>query len=204
MKLQDAYRAHNVKRWQIANVTRHQSLAEHSFNVAVISLDLLKRILEKHHHPELDQHLMQSNLLEWALFHDLPEIFTGDVMSMFKVLIKKNGFDPFTEIEEALIPEFKEAKVGVKDTFLYPIVKIADLLDGLKYLDLYGNDKCEHIKETRSGLRERLVAYLESKEVKKFKEIEPDLVWAVETDLMHGKISSIDTHLKGGDNAARS
>lgn len=72
MRLADVKRMNYVKRWSIVNMPVHrQSIAEHSYHVAMIALAFAKefKIPEQH----------WGSLLAHALCHDLEETFTGDV-----------------------------------------------------------------------------------------------------------------------------
>jgi len=60
-----------VRRYHTVQTIGHQTVAEHSFNVAMILLDLTNG---KAH----------ADLLKAALYHDLPEVFTGDIPATAK------------------------------------------------------------------------------------------------------------------------
>jgi len=64
-------KAGRVKRYHTVDTIGHQTVAEHSFNVCLILLALF-------------QGKVSSELLKAALYHDLPEIVTGDVPATAK------------------------------------------------------------------------------------------------------------------------
>lgn len=92
--------------------TRPQSLAEHSFNVAQIALEILRRLGE----PE--NWAGQVALL--ALDHDLDEIFYGDIPSQAK---EKPPYDWSVTLRPAMI------------------VKMADIIDMYTYIHAYRADR---------------------------------------------------------------
>jgi len=110
MLIQDKLRASSVKRWHIITTSRSQSLAEHSFNVAQISLAILDE--------------MRCGMREYwggkvaqiALDHDLHEIIEGDAPSTTKPTKDWEGF-----FAGVLTPEM--------------IVKTADVLDAYVFLN---------------------------------------------------------------------
>lgn len=70
MPIQDKLRASNVKRWHIVTTSRPQSMAEHSFNVAHIGVELCEAL----GFPE-----WRERVAVLALYHDLEEIYKGDI-----------------------------------------------------------------------------------------------------------------------------
>ena len=195
MNIQDIYRAHHIDRWQIVNVTRHQSLAEHSFNVAMIALEINKKlghVYEKAYIPDL---------LMWALHHDLPEIATGDIASPLKALIREKDPELIERVESAMSPTYSELKEEFKGSYVAAVVKMADFLDGIRYLELYKNPHCKHAKETEFILIHKLVDFASKLDKEKFAGI--DCWLATSTILAHdmreGKPTSIDSIMQGGD-----
>lgn len=69
----DKLRAQTVKRWTVVHTTKQQSLAEHSFNVAMIAREIC-----------LELEISPVVVMQVALVHDLEEILTGDIPSPFK------------------------------------------------------------------------------------------------------------------------
>lgn len=60
-----------VRRYHTIQTIGHQTVAEHSFHVAMILL-------------ELTNGQASAELLKAALYHDLPEVFTGDIPATAK------------------------------------------------------------------------------------------------------------------------
>lgn len=185
MNIQDIYRAHHVDRWQIVNVSRTQSLAEHSFNVAMLAREIATR---------MKMLSIVADVVDWALIHDLPEIATGDIASPLKVYMRNLGVDRVDKLESEISAEYRIAKNAVKNTTIADIVKLADLIDGIRYLELYANKSCIHARETLIGLRGKLQS-----KVADLKGRRPDLDWDVAlkvwADISFGKPRSIDSIL---------
>jgi hypothetical protein len=73
----DLLRLAFVPRWSIVPMLRPQSVAEHSFNVAVIGADLAQAWAP-------DRPLMTNYVMVMGLLHDAEEAVTGDIPGNFK------------------------------------------------------------------------------------------------------------------------
>lgn len=121
-ELQKLLTLSNVPRWAIIDTTRTQSVGEHSFRVAAITLQLVK---------EFDRrgiYVSKSKALELAITHDIDEAWSGDLPTPFKRLrnLQESTFKPNTN-----------------EAFL---VKLADLLEAAIWLDRYGV-RAKHISD---------------------------------------------------------
>lgn len=148
------YRLRYIKRWSLMRNTVQENVAEHSFHVAILT-HMLCTIANEVFHRSVNT----AEAVILALFHDVTEVFTGDIPTPVKhhnATILKN----FREIEQlaaerlaSMIPEELKAAYQPciqenKNHELYSWVKAADLLDA--YL------KC--ISELSAGNREFAVA----------------------------------------------
>ena len=121
MNIQDKLRAGSVKRFHIVETTKTQSIAEHSFNVAMIAGAI-------------------GALLGWdlspvyrdALFHDIPEVMTGDLPHLFKKELKKRV--DFDEIEDYFM---EDEKVWMHDEVKI-IIKMADIMEATWFISEWG------------------------------------------------------------------
>ncbi len=123
--LRDVMKLSNVKRWGIVEMSREQSVAEHSYNVALISLGLI-------YNTHLGvQPQKVSIMLKWALCHDLPELLTGDLPTV----IKGSMGDAIAKLEKDNFPQLVAYGSDVKeyDRAIYDIVKLADLIDAYQF-----------------------------------------------------------------------
>ena len=122
-ELQDVMRLSNIKRWSIVEMSRPQSVAEHSYNVAIIAMNIAKR-----HGAVL--RCIEGGLLGWALMHDLTELVTGDVPTPHKSRLLR------PEAEKEMFPKFVNCKDGTSQ-LTREIVKVADLLDAYQFADKF-------------------------------------------------------------------
>jgi 5'-deoxynucleotidase len=154
------YRLRYIERWSLMRNTTRENVAEHSYHVA-----LLAHMLCEIGNRLFGRSLNADRATTMALFHDVTEVFTGDIPTPVKHHNPKMLAN-FREIEamaaERLLsmapPELKEAyaplihghdaNAGDEDAELLRMVKAADLLDA--YL------KC--LSELSSGNREFAVA----------------------------------------------
>jgi 5'-deoxynucleotidase len=73
------YRLKYIKRWSLMRNTTHESVAEHSFHVALITHMLCTIANEVFSKDIPTEHLVSA-----ALFHDATEVFTGDIPTPVK------------------------------------------------------------------------------------------------------------------------
>lgn len=146
-------RACHVRRWHIVQTTREQTLAEHSFAVAVIAGSLAAKM----RYPGLVKFETQLALLRWALYHDLMETRTGDTPTPFKRALEAASSEGVIERAERLIdPEATGAYRSVKGTEIEMIVKLADLVEAIFFLQ--DNGSGQHAREVLAGLHRSLTA----------------------------------------------
>lgn len=141
-----------VSRWCIVNTVAPESVAEHSYQVAGIALWIHKQFF-------LQDRVNKGAMLEWALMHDMPEIFTGDIATPMKRKI--------TEQVREISSEFYEPPD--ENTLLAQIVKIADMAQTIVWLQVNGN-RTVHTVNVKKLLRQDYLAKIE--EMKKHGNIE--------------------------------
>jgi len=74
MKLNDALRCSHVKRWHIVNTVREQTVAEHSWNVTIIAMNIMGNM------PNIVQNdNMRREVMFKAITHDMEEAIDGDI-----------------------------------------------------------------------------------------------------------------------------
>lgn len=142
MNLKLALRASYVMRWTIVEMGgRGQSVAEHQWRVWLIATALWDSLFD---HPiSLDRHA----LMEHALTHDLGECLTGDIPTPGKKLIgteacKVAELNAIREVSE----ELYNLTYGVKGTLVECVVKIADLMESITYLERWGQNRNEVLR----------------------------------------------------------
>ena len=142
----DVMRMMVIKRWGIISMTRTQSVAEHSYNVAMMALNIYNN----------SRNLDVS--VEWilvlALTHDLPEIHTGDIPMSLKTDEIKQAVK---EYENAACPKLSMFKQQSKEIELL-IVKAADIMEAITYCRRYSDDPRSN--EVIQGLHDAITALL--------------------------------------------
>jgi len=120
--------SHHVKRWNGTNVIGHRrSLSEHHFEVALITKEIVKIVKQFFIQNDMDfwynQHLsnLETECLNYALIHDLPEIVTSDVSYIckrdnpeLKSILTKIEDQFYSSLNENLSSFSEEAKLIVK------------------------------------------------------------------------------------------
>jgi 5'-deoxynucleotidase len=145
MNLRQKLRASHIKRWHIVETTKQQSVAEHSFNVwliceemsAILKFDPSTRLI----------------VAEYALHHDLPEVFIGDLPTSMKN-IYRNSRSEIDELTESLDP-----KSTTNNRVANNVVKLADNLEAAMFIALHGVGS--HAKSVRKLIEESVLQSLE-------------------------------------------
>ncbi len=137
MKLADKLRAQYVKRWSTVHLTHQQSLAEHSFNVTMIALEISLMVFG-----EYDE-IFSDKVMRHALFHDLDEIVTGDIPTPTKQRLIAHAPGIKDLLDTAPPPKATEHS---KDA-IRQIVKLADIIES-----------AFHVKQHGDGIHARQVA----------------------------------------------
>ena len=104
--------AGQVRRFHTVSTIGHQTVAEHSFNLCLILLDLFDGNVS-------------ANLLKAAMYHDLPEVETGDIPATLKWRSK--------EISEAL----KNFERSFEKIYGLEVELTEDEQRALKWADMY-------------------------------------------------------------------
>ncbi|WP_172253011.1 5'-deoxynucleotidase [Saccharibacillus deserti] len=158
------YRLKHIKRWSLMRSTMTENVAEHSYHVALLS-HLLCTIGNELYGKSLNADRASS----LALFHDAPEVFTGDIPTPVKHhnetlltnfrLIEQMGAQRLNDMApEALQPVYASligtTEPNEEDKVLHAYVKAADRIDA--YL------KCAW--EVAAGNREFAVAKQQTEE----------------------------------------
>jgi 5'-deoxynucleotidase len=133
MRLRDIGRMGHVKRWQIVAVSREQTLADHTALVAMYSMRIY------HSLPLRNRSAAEEcGLLLWALHHDLPEVFTGDVSTPTKRAIGIWGRNGLEALEQKAGPVYQHLQRQHEKGLIGRIVKLADVLDASVFLWSFG------------------------------------------------------------------
>ena len=141
-------RACHVRRWHIVQTSREQTLAEHSFAVAVIAGSLAAAMRWN----GLLQESGKLKLLQWALAHDIIEVRTGDMPTPFKRDLEAIGGKGIVEkAEDRVDADTMAAYRQVRGSDIETIVKLADQIEAIFFLQ--DNGVGAHAKQVLDGLR---------------------------------------------------
>lgn len=152
MGLADIMRASYIMRWNIVNTHEQQNVAEHSFNVAVIADRLYHLLTKGSNQRETPQ--IHYLILKWALWHDIPEVMTGDIPTPIKRHLEGKYPQCISSVESAVCPHYADIKNEIEGTAVQVIVKIADLLESISFLQQKQSDTLS--AEVSARLRHRL------------------------------------------------
>lgn len=122
MNIHERLRLMQVKRYGIFHMNRDQSVAEHSFNVAMIALELIEPV---------DDDDLYLKVLGYSLVHDMDEILSGDIPSPFKRKLRKEC--------PSVIPVLDGQPKASEEVM--NIVKIADQLEAIHYCREFGGSR---------------------------------------------------------------
>lgn len=133
-------RASWVKRFHLLPMAVSQNIAEHQWNVTMLFLTAWPMTSDQQKDKAAHPLVAQSIGMQWALVHDLPEVYTGDLPTHIKHLtpsIKQvlNG------VEQAVMPGWWNEIADIVNKPEYALVKqlvkacdIADTLRGCRYV----------------------------------------------------------------------
>jgi len=148
MTLRDVMRSGEVTRWHIVQTHRHQSVAEHSFLVAMIAMRLCDVL-------DVDSSV-RHDVLQHALMHDMPEVYMGDLPTPIKRMMGDDLCDKIEVFESRV--EFSGMNCHTpEDSTVGLIVKIADMLEAVAFLETNGHGV--HAFAVQSQIREAAIAY---------------------------------------------
>lgn len=120
-----------VKRWGIVEMSRQQSVAEHSYNVALIALNLVEASVGHKGFSKEDESL----LLTLCLVHDMPEVFSGDIPSTIKGVFKEE----LDDWETTSFPAFSATNASVykRNPNIKLVIKVADIMESIIFAERY-------------------------------------------------------------------
>lgn len=163
---QQVMRLSAIRRWGIVEMSRSQSVAEHSYNVALIAGAISRQIDSSD--------AMHSHILQWALAHDLPEVVTGDIPSS----LKQCHPETFEDVEASMFPEMTHVKEQLP-TVVLRVVKVADFVDAIQFAQKFCVDaRKEAIISEMLGRMSDVINSLE----------ESDIIWGLVKPWLNLKI----------------
>lgn len=139
MTLRDLMRAQDVTRWQIVRCGKAQSIAEHSWAVGIIAQKLWA---VRYDFPNSSQSkgmtAILADLAHAAMWHDVPEVFTGDINTPTKTYLRAHAdvSVPLALLEETAGVMYNSAMKVPEDMAV--CLKLADMLEACYFLSEYG------------------------------------------------------------------
>lgn len=137
-------RMSDVVRYSWTKVLKKENLAEHSYYVSIIS-DCIVEDIEKNFEIKIDKY----KVLKYALYHDIEEIFTWDIVSPVKYKseklrqeLEKVGYLILEEeiqksfpkhIANMIINTHKDYEEHKQENLENMIVKFADIIQAISY-----------------------------------------------------------------------
>lgn len=197
LTLADILRAQHVTRWHILReYGRTQSVAEHSYNVAMIARAVLQAICSNGLAGITNYEALLPKVLQWALIHDLPEVVLGDTVT----ITKRQAPEAFAAMEKRVDPNAYDFKSALPEIVI-DVVKIADLLDAINHLNGYPHDDQHRaVLPQVESIKQALFASLDKK-IKSAEENRP--AWAyfpairrIQNAVYHGQGTFIDDLFK--------
>lgn len=125
-----------IKRWQIVDMHREQSVAEHQYRVWVLAQDLYSQLAATPHNSN-DRWAVHL----WALVHDAEEISTGDLPSPYKDAIREESPMLLDRIKNRflakIVPWAASLARGTEHASPSYVVKIADICESILFVRMY-------------------------------------------------------------------
>jgi 5'-deoxynucleotidase len=148
-RLQDLLALSHVPRWGVVPTTRPQSVAEHSFRVAAIAMEIC-RALNGEQLPSAT--IIEYHVVLWAIIHDAPEAETGDLPSTVK-----GAFPGLKSIEMGACPWMNRMQ-AITHPLERAIVGVADKIEAILFIREWGvGPKARYAEERDTAiLRERV------------------------------------------------
>lgn len=126
--LEAVMRLSAVKRWHMIDTTRTQNLAEHSANVAALAYAVAITA------PGMAYGAAHF-VAGFALFHDIDEVFIGDIPTHSKRWLDQDGLK--RAAKEITPPELRQDGWPKQ---VIDLVKLCDLADGIRFIRIHGVD----------------------------------------------------------------
>lgn len=130
----EALRLSNIKRWGIVEMSRQQSVAEHTLNMMMIAKSISSLYDDVSREAGNISPLTEKDkagLMELCLVHDLPEVYSGDVPTPLKRAIGKEIIE---EWEKNRFPSLN-LMISQVSPIAMLIKGVADVLEAIAYVD---------------------------------------------------------------------
>lgn len=119
-----------LKRWHMVGSTIEDTVASHSFRVAMIAISIAEKYWSLKHKGEPLPPEVRNEVAYYSVMHDACETFYGDIATHTKDKVK-NKCPGFLE-------EFDGYKEEPSLNNVELIIKLADMVDGLMFISVHG------------------------------------------------------------------
>ena len=131
----------SIKRWHMVSTTRDQTLAEHSYGVMLIAMEIAEC-----------SNIDPRKVVDLALYHDIDEVRTGDISPPAKLFMREQGYDP-----DSLVADNGDVKPRWDIVYM---VKAADFIESILFISQYGVGK--HAEQVTEDLIKSFEQYVDS------------------------------------------
>ncbi|GAA5138637.1 YfbR-like 5'-deoxynucleotidase [Thalassotalea piscium] len=188
LSILDKLRSRNITRWHTVLTSMNQSVAEHSHCMGIIAEALLDELfVDVHNKPTIEDKYW---VLKYSQQHDLAELYSCDLSSIYKSLLNKliPDFKRVTDaIETALLPELEKTKGYIcLQPELELILKAADLLEALNFFKYGKGLDVEHNNIVEQKIMEALIA-IENDGQKRFPKLNWHCIKYIQHEILNGK-----------------
>lgn len=156
-----ALRLTEISRWGIVATSRQQSVGEHSYRVCMIALAMYDYMENGTPHNSYDRNAVAA----LSMVHDIFEVLSGDVDSIFKIAMKAQHGDLLDRLVGTMAKSRRDTSAlydvvaaqerACAGTIVEAVVKLSDMVEALIYLDTYGTNS-RHAQHVRDNILRRL------------------------------------------------
>lgn len=128
----------DVHRWVVIKTARLQNVAEHSYNVSVIAMEIAERLgVGKVSY-------VMCEVLRWAIMHDAPETYTGDIDGKLK-REHTPVYEAIKKAERIAFPWYAAEDESIP-ILARIIVKTADTIEAATFIKQWGvGERAAHV-----------------------------------------------------------
>lgn len=163
LTIHEKLRMGEIKRWHMVSTTRQQTLAEHSYGVMLIAVEIAK-------YSNIDP----DQVMKLALFHDIDEVRTGDLSPPAKYFMRQEGFEP-----NDMVASSNDKNPRWDHSY---IVKAADFIESILFIEQHGIGK--HAEIVCRDLIQKFEHYIK-REVEKTDKFLADQILVVYSNLQN-------------------
>lgn len=132
-------RANSVQRFAMTPMTREQTIAAHQWDVAVLFISQSHHVWDKGNTCLSTSSSWIAAGLMYAMFHDIGEVFTGDLPSPAKTAYTLEANSRLPDWFQRIAMAWKKTDFRERDVLIMHTVKCCDLLSTWHWAHHFGN-----------------------------------------------------------------